>query len=676
MLVGVDVGGTFTDVVCIVDGEVHAVKVPGDPDRPHESVLTGARRVGAGASQVFNHASTTGLNAILTRRLPKVGFLATAGHRDILDMGRAFRPLEAQTDPHWRRSFGDASSPLVPRYLRRGIVERVTSSGDVLIELDEAQARAELELLLRCDVRGVAICLLSAYINPVHERRLQQLVAEVLGSDLPCSISSSVAPIAKEYWRASTTVVDVLMKAIYSDYTRRLGDGLAEIGFAGHLNFADCAARLLPVDAAMEKPHQVLFGGPAAGTASAAYLGQSIEDTNLLCCDVGGTSSDIALVTTGLPVVNTTFEVEHDLLVNTLTTDVTSIGAGGGSLVRITPTGELQVGPGSAGANPGPACYGRGGTRPTVTDACLLIGFLRPDAFLGGEMSLDPDLALAAFESLQTTLPVHERIRYAYRMALNNIAEGLVDVTVRHGVDPRDYSLVAYGSAGPLLVPPVLEEVGARRVIVPPNPGVFSAIGLLSSNLVFSATHTRYTELNGSTIDEIDNIYRAIENEVGALADSRDMTIRRTFDGRLAGQTWETPLVPAPSGKLDEISVSRMVMAFHDAYEARWGQRFQEFPVVGVTYRVEAVVEAEKVQYEPSPPASGTAKPVAVTELRYLGREVHAGEYRRESLPPGTQVVGPAIIREPASTTQVCEGQVARVGALGEIVIGINEANA
>ncbi|GAB91248.1 hydantoinase/oxoprolinase family protein [Gordonia rhizosphera] len=402
-MIAVDVGGTFTDVVGWRDGQILTTKVSTAYDDVAAPVLAGAARLGVEDSMVFNHASTHGLNAIITRNLPKIGFLTTEGHRDILDMGRVWRPADAILDPGWRRSFGDAARPLVDRYLRRGIAERMLADGAVLFDLDEPQARAEIEVLRDCGVAGVAICLINAYVNPAHEQRLRELVVEIIG-DVPVSISSEVSPLAKEYARASTTVVDSLMKIIYADYSRRLDTGLHDLGFSGQLNFADCAATLVPVEHAMARPFRVVFSGPAAGTVACAHFGSMIGEKDLLCADVGGTSCDISVVTGGEPFVNTSFELEHDLVVNALANDISSIGAGGGSIVHIGTHGEILVGPDSARAEPGPACFGRGGTQPTTTDTALMIGILDPDGFAGGEVFIDRELSRKAFESLDCEL--------------------------------------------------------------------------------------------------------------------------------------------------------------------------------------------------------------------------------------------------------------------------------
>lgn len=672
-MIGVDVGGTFTDIVSIEDGRIETVKVATDPVETHKGVLEGAAEVAVADSAAFNHASTHGLNAIITRRLPKVAFLTSEGHRDILDMARAWRPPPANTDPSWRRSFGDVTAPIVPRYLRRGILERIAADGSVVIPLDEKQAREELRILAGCGVEGVAICLLNAYVDGANERRLRELVREEIG-DVACSISSEVSPLAREYARASTTTVDVLMKIIYGPYARRLDAGLQGLGFEGDLNFADCAAMLAPVDVAMEQPSRIVFSGPAAGTVACAHFGAMIDQPNLLCADVGGTSCDISVVTAGEPFVSTTFELEHDLIVNTLSNEIVSVGAGGGSIVSITPTGEVKVGPESAGADPGPACYGRGGTEPTTTDTFLLIGILDGSKFAAGRSQLDPELSRRAFESLDTQASLAERVRFAYKMALNNVAEGIFDVVVKNGVDPREYSMVAYGAAGPMMLPALLELMQLRSIIVPPHPGLFSALGLVSADQVHADSRSAYTVLAAEAADDIDAVYSGMEEAMrGELGDDADrVEFVRSFDGQLLGQVWETPFIKAPGGKIDAARVEEMIANFHDGYEARSGNRFEGMPVQGVTFRLTAIVPTVKVDY-PQPPrrlAGERPRPIGSVTLRYLQDEdVEAAEYERDQLMLGDVITGPAVIREPLSTTHVGTGQVATIGSVGEIVI-------
>ncbi|GEM31256.1 hydantoinase [Nocardia neocaledoniensis NBRC 108232] len=678
-MIGVDVGGTFTDIVSVKNGRIETVKVATNVTESYKAVLEGAAEVGVTDAAVFNHASTHGLNAIITRRLPKIAFLTTEGHRDILDMARAQRPAHANTDPRWRRSFGDVTAPIVPRYLRRGVLERIGADGSVVIPLDAAQAREQLRILGGCGIEGVAICLLNSYVDGTHERQLRDLVREELG-DIACSISSEVSPLAREYPRASTTVVDVLMKKIYGPYAKQLESGLTGLGFTGDLNFADCAATLAPIDVALERPSRIVFSGPAAGTVACARLGAMIDEPNLLCVDIGGTSADISLVTGGDPFVNTTFELEHDLLVNTLSNEIVSVGAGGGSIVSITPTGEIQVGPESAGADPGPACYGRGGTVPTTTDTFLLIGILDGTRFAAGRSTLDPALSAAAFDRLDTKATLSERVRFAYRMAVNNVAEGILDVIVKDGVDPRDYAMVSFGAAGSMMLPALLDLINLKSVIVPPYPGLFSALGLVSADQVHADSRTSYTILTPDAAEDIDTVYREMEAEMRHELgnDAETVTFVRTFDGHLMGQVWETPFVEVPGGTITAEAIEQMITNFHDGYEKRSGNRFEGMPVQGVTYRLTAVVPTAKVEY-PRParrPSGERPIPTGTVTLHHLEDvDIVAQEFEREQLLLGDVITGPAVIREPLSTTFVLAGQTARVGSVGEIVITRTEEN-
>lgn len=675
----VDVGGTFTDVVAVKDGTVHVTKVPTSKRDPASAVIEGARRLGVADSAVFNHASTMGLNAVLERRLPKVAFLTTDGFRDVLDRGSVHRPLDAQTDPAWRRSFGDAGRPLVPRYLRRGIVERKMADGSTLFPLDEQQARRQLRVLRRCGVEGVAICLLNAYSDAEHEQRLRELVHEELG-EVVVSLSAETSPLAREYERASTTVVDVIMKLLFASYTGRLHAGLGDLGFGGQLNFADCAANLLPWRQALEHPFRILFAGPAAGTASSALLGESIGRANIACADVGGTSTDVALIIDGRPFVRNTFELEPDLTINALSTEVSSVGAGGGSLVTVTPSGGLQVGPGSAGADPGPACYGRGGTTPAVTDAVLLMGVLDEKGIAGGELVLDTAAARRAFEELDTPVPFAERVRTAYRLAVSHMAEEIRNVVVRHGVDIRDFSLMAYGAAGGMLLPAALDVLPLKEVIVPPYAGLFSAIGLLSTDQVHYESRSAYVVLGPDTAEGVNAVFEEMEldlrHRLGAVADG--LLVRRSLDGRLVGQSWETPFVPVPDGPIGPENIGDVVESFHQVYADRNGNRFDGMPVEGVTYRVELVVPTDKVDYTPMQQAQPfEPEPGGEFQLNYYADEpIPASWYRRADLAPGARISGPAVIREDLGTTFVCPGQVATVGGLGEIVIVAQEVAA
>ena len=395
----------------------------------------------------------------------------------------------------------------------------------------------------------------------------------------------------------------------------------------------------------MAAPFRVVFSGPAAGTVSAAHFGERIGAANLICADVGGTSCDISIVTDGQPTVNTTFELEHDLVVNALSTEISSLGAGGGSIVSINRAGEIQVGPGSAGADPGPAAYGKGGTEPTMSDAFLLIGILDPGRFAGGSLSLDADLAREAFERLDSSLDLGERVAYAYRMGLNNVAEGIVDISIGHGVDPRDYSLLAFGAAGPMMLPALLDETRVQSVIVPPHPGLFSALGLLSSDLVYADSRSSYQMLSADTAGAVDDLFTQMEDGLRSeLGDGvQGVEFERSMDARLVGQTWETPFIDVPGGTIDEAAIDTMIETFHVAYQQRTGNRFDALPVQGVTYRVQAKVPIEKVAYPPIDRRNGGAPDVGreITLRLHLRRGDHRARVRPRQAPVRRRHRGP-----------------------------------
>jgi N-methylhydantoinase A len=675
-MIAIDVGGTFTDTIAVDEkGNIIAVKVPTDPKAMGNSVIEGAKRVGVKAHNILNHASTAGLNAILTRNYPKVAFLTTEGHRDILDFARAWKPMEALTDANWRRDCSDSARPFVDRYLRRGIRERITSQGEVLIPFDEQQARKEIEVLKRCDVKGIAICFLNAYVSGEHERKTRELVKEIMG-DVPVSISSEVSPLAKEYARSSTTVMDVIMKLVYGAYVNMLRQGLSEAGFTGDLNLVDSAAMLIPYDFAMEKPSRIMYSGPAAGTVSSAHLGSLLGESNIICCDIGGTSTDISLIRQGKPVVKTEYDIEHDVVVNTLANEIFSIGQGGGSIARVGSFGELLVGPEGAGADPGPACYGGGGTQPTLTDAFLLMGILDENKFLGGEKPLYPDLAKKAFEALPLKADFAAKVRQTYELGLTNVAEGIAGVTIERGIDIRDYTLFAYGSAGPMMLPQLMERLEVKSVIVPPYPGLFSALGLASGDLTYTDYRSAYITLkpDTDTAERIDAVYTQMEEMISAKlpkdVNKKDVHFVRSFDGWYLGQTWETPFIPVPSGRITKESIEKLIEAFNEGYLEMWGNKFPHLPVVACSYRISCVLPMTKAEYKVLPKRKA-GKPKGVPKhLSYMPEaEADVMEYDRKELYFGDAVTGPAIIREPMATTMVCAGQEARIGQYGEINI-------
>ncbi len=355
--------------------------------------------------------------------------------------------------------------------------------------------------------------------------------------------------------------------------------------------------------------------------------------------------------------------------------EIFTIGAGGGSIVHVSPTGQLTIGPDSVGANPGPACYNKGGDKLTVTDLFLLVGILDAKNFLGGEIPLDIKLAEKAVERLDIKLTNEEKVRYSYQLTLYNIQESIANVCLSLGIDPRDYSLIAYGSGGPMIIPSIMEELGVKRIIIPPNPGAFSALGLLSSDLVFTNERTAYTILTPDKADSIDQVYRELETEMlNQIGKQTDFEVERTFDGMYAGQTWTTALVSVPPGKISKETIKQMVSNFNSEYEKRTGNSFEYIPIMGVNYRSRIIKKLPKVEYK-SIPKRTNGKPEVKREIKlsYLknsdGSLIIANEYDRSQLQCEDIIIGPAIIRETVSTTHIVKGQKGTIGLYGEINI-------
>src|SRR5579885_1446545 len=678
--IGIDTGGTFTDVV--VGDETGILSVGNaltSRERISRGILEGLAVAAAPLgielralleqTAVFIYGSTRATNAILEGKTARTTLLTTAGFPDTL-----VRREGGKTNP-WDYS-RDYPDPYVPRHLTFEIAERITSAGAVYQPLDEAAAREVLDRLRALRVEAVAVSFLWSIANPAHELRMGRLIEEKLPG-IPYTLSHLVNPILREYRRTSCAAIDASLKPLMQAHLRAMEADLRDAGLGGELLPAVSLGGVMHIEDVIAKPIHMVRSGPSL----APLLGQAVGAaeagaSEVIICDTGGTSFDVSLVRGGRPVFSRDTWLGPRYtghLTGLSSVDARSIGAGGGSIAGIDSGGLLCVGPESAGADPGPACYGKGGERPTLTDACLLIGILDPHRFACGQMMLQPELARAAFDRLDCHLSLEQRVGCAWSMGLNNIAEGLIDIAIKHGVDPRDYTLIAYGAAGPMLLPSIMDLVHVRRVVIPPHPGLFSALGLLSSDLVYADSRSAYTVLGPEAAETIDRVYRAMEESLLSRirADRRQVEVVRSFDGRLLGQTWETPFVDVPAGPITPATIARMVANFHEVYERRTGNRFEAIPVQGVTYRVQVVVPSSKVGYAPIGERNGQAmasgRPV---RLRYLSDgELMAREYRRDDLRRGDRIEGPAVIREAMSTTFVPLDHRASVGTYGEIVV-------
>ena len=594
MRVGIEVGGTFTDLVAVDGSRVEVAKVPSTPYSPDIGAYAALGSAGIPADQITDlvHGSTVATNAILERKGARVAFITTAGFRDILFLQR-----------HDRRNIYDLRyAKPKPPVLRRDcfeVAERIDAAGDVIHPLDIAAVqRLLLPTLTDGQYDAVAICLLSAYVAPKHELRLEALIRDALPG-LPIACSHRVAREFREFERASTTVLSAYVQPVIDRYLDRFEATLAQAGFRGHFSVMQSNGGRLPAVAMRQAAITALFSGPAAGVVGAIRQAGRSGRGNLITFDMGGTSTDVSLVVDGEASLSPETEIDG-LPIRTPVLDIVSVGAGGGSLVWIDDGGMLRVGPRSAGAMPGPACYGRGGAEPTVTDAHVVRGTIRPEAFLGGAMALDTAKAHAAF------LPIAKRLGMdvagaaaaAIRLAVANIVRAVQLVSTERGRDPRDYALLPFGGAGPLLAAEIAEELGLPEILVPPNPGVVSALGLLSADFVRMAGITRRTRLDDGAPDVLRDAFAQFQQT--AIREFRDLGLDGklaftvTADMRFVGQAFEIPvdIDPADLPCLTAADLSERFTAAHRRVYFHGGEPGRLVEIVGLRFGVRRKLDA------------------------------------------------------------------------------------
>jgi len=644
MRVGIEVGGTFTDIVAVDGSRVEVAKVPSTPHSPDIGAYAaiGAAGIGAGDIADLVHGSTVATNAILERKGARIAFVTTRGFRDILFLQR-----------HDRRNIYDLRyakpAPPVARRDCFAVVERIVASGEVILPLDEAAVRRELlPALAAGGYDAVAICLLSAYASPVHEQLLRGWIGAAFpGMRIACS--HGVASEFREYERASTTALSAYVQPVIDRYLDRFEATLAEAGFTGHFSVMQSNGGRLPAVAMRQTAITALFSGPAAGVVGAIRQAARSGRGNLITFDMGGTSTDVSLVVDGEASMAPETEIDG-LPIRTPVLDIVSVGAGGGSLVWIDDGGMLRVGPRSAGAMPGPACYGRGGTEPTVTDAHLVRGTIRADAFLGGAMRLDVARAHAAFAPIAARLgtDIPGAAAAAIRLTVANIVRAMQLVSTERGRDPRDYALLPFGGAGPLLAAEIAEELGVPEILVPPNPGVISALGLLSADFMKVAGVTRRTPLDETAPGILRETFARFQADATAefhglgLDGALDFSL--TADMRFVGQAFEIPvdIEPVALRHLTAADLAERFTAAHRRVYFHGGEPGRRVEIVGLRCGVRRRLEA-------------------LPEFRE--RATTAG------LASGETVSGPALIEGYSSSLWVPPGWTARRDAQGNILM-------
>jgi N-methylhydantoinase A len=668
--VGVDSGGTFTDVCLFEDesGAIEVWKVQSTPDDPSRGIASGVEegtaRVGANAGDIgyFGHGTTVGTNALIQHKGVKTGLITTDGFRDLLEIGR-------QKRPHLYDLQAEKAPVLVARDLRLEVPERVRHDGTVETALDEDALRAAVRTLRGEGVAAIAVCFLYGFVRPQHEETARRIIAEEFPDAFACT-GHEVAPEFREFERLSTAVVNAYLGPVMQGYIERLADRLTALGLRVPPNLTQSNGGVIGFGQAARLPVRTILSGPSTGVVAAQAVGGLAGFNDLITFDMGGTSTDVALLQGGVCRLTSEATV-HGYPIKAPMLDIHTVGAGGGSIAYVDSGGLLKVGPRSAGAFPGPVCYGHGSTEAAVTDANVVLQTLNPTHLLGGRMAVRQDLARAAIGRLaaQLGMGVMETAQGIISVVTANMARAIRVVSVQRGHDPRDYVLTAFGGAGPLHAARLARELDIGRILVPRNPGILCAMGLLLTDLRADFAATRLMALGASAAPGIEEAFagllaRAAEwfDGEGILPGQRKLT--RTVDMRYAGQNYELA-VPVPDGPVTAATLDTLAAGFAAAHQRLYGFTADGEAVQLVTFRVEAAGLVRKAEFRPQPDA-GPDGSAAVTGAREVwlpeaGAFVACPVYDRTLLRSGNAVAGPAIVEQMDTTTVLLPGMTGRV---------------
>ncbi len=665
LAVGVDTGGTHTDLVLVEDGRVVTLKVPSTPGDLSLGIVDGLRhlleeaRYPASDIERFVYASTLVTNLIVEEAAASVGLIVTEGFRDVLEIGRASRKPHIY-DIHWR-----PVRPLVPRHLRLTVRERIDHQGRVLVALDEASTRTALAELAAAGVSSIAVCFLHAYANPAHERRIAELAAEIC-PDVDISLSSEVVREFREFERMSTTAVNAFIKRPIMHHLDGLRTALGDLGVMATPFIMRGNGGISTFEATKRLPVAITHSGPMGGIVGATALAAACGIENIITLDMGGTSADVSLVAGGQPILtNRGHAGPHPLLVPML--DLVTIGAGGGSIASVEGGSALRVGPRSAGSVPGPACYGQGGEAPTVTDANLIAARLNPGYFLGGRRQLDPALAHAALASHVADplgLGVEEAALGVLAVAEAHMMNAIRLVSVERGLDPREFTLVAFGGAGPLHAVRLAEALSIDRVLIPPAPGNLSAMGLLAADVRHDFVRTLVADAAITPPDQLRMGFDELVAEARAALDHEGIPQSRqrcllSVDLRYQGQNYELALA-VPNDLLAGDSLTPIVQRFHRQHEQVYGYQLPDRAVQIVNLRVTALGITAKISWPADRRTGATASADRRRVVVAPGDARDLPVYRHADARPGREIEGPAIVEYAGSTLFLCPGWRAR----------------
>ena len=668
-----DVGGTFTDGVLLDEstGQIRLSKVLSTPVNPAIGTIECMEKFDIGLEEVsfLAHGTTVVINALIEGTGAKTALITTEGFRDILEIGRSNR-LEMY-DALYKKP-----DPLVPRHLRFGIKERLSAAGEVLVPLDEEGLDRIIQELRQHQVEAVAVCLLNAYSNPEHEEKIGKLLRERY-PEITYSLSHLITRRYYEYERTSTAVQNAYVMPLVGNYLRHLEQELTNRSFENVLQIMQSNGGVMTSSVARNMPIAMVESGPAAGAIGASQLAGLIGFENVIAYDMGGTTAKTAIITGGMPETTDTYSVlERPILLPV--TDLKEIGAGGGSIAWIDEAGALHVGPQSAGADPGPACYKYGGMEPTVTDADLQLGLLNPDYFLGGEMEIAPELAKEAIGKIASyyDLSVDEAALGIIKIVNTNMSALLQSITVKRGYDPREFALVAFGGAGPIHAAAIAQEMNIPTIIVPMNSGVFSAWGMLMADLRHDFALTHIQAVDEAEVAEINAMFRDLETRLKEIfkqenVPDEDIVVSYEMDLRYLGQ--EHTLTVAVPSNFTEVDKATASQAFDDLHYSVYGHNAPEESKVMVSLKAIGIGKVKKPELQAIPEGDSTPAADAGIGLRRVyrgeGRYEEFSVIRREKLLAGNVIHGPAVVEETTATTVVESDQICSVDQYGNLVI-------
>lgn len=675
--IGIDTGGTFTDCVLWEKGKTPLViKIPSTPSNPAEAIVSGLDRLcqmaGIHVTDVtfLAHGTTVATNAMLQEQWAKVGLITTEGFRDTLEIGTQMRTELYQL--HQKKN-----PPIVSRDLRLEVSERIDQHGNIVKELDKSEVAKALRLLLDKNIESLAVSFLFSYANPEHEKAVKEIAAELVPELYVCA-SSEVSPEFREYPRTSTTVINGALAPVVRRYIRYLREELAQRGIGESLNIMQSNGGIVTGAEAEVSAHNLILSGPAAGTVAAAEIARQTGYLNALTFDMGGTSSDIGLIVDGKPQLAQETTVNGTYPLKSPTIDIHTIGAGGGSIAWKDQGGVMKVGPRSAGAVPGPACYGKGGIEPTVTDANLFLGRLDVENYLGGDYQIYPENSYQALEKLANELHLDvERVASGILEVANaNMAGALRVVSSKRGYDPRDFALIAFGGAGPLHATALARELGMKHVIIPSSPGVLCAHGLLQSDMQHDFSNTEVVSVEDADVNKLEQSFNELENRgIDRLMTEgvrrEDIKLIRTMDLRYQGQEYNLN-IPF-EGIVTVESLKQATTQFHQVHRHTYGHSAENEPVEIVNVRLSVIGQIERGENSKFPIEDNqlhSSSPVGHRTIYFSGEGwVNTAIYQREDIAPNSRIEGPAVIVQMDSTIIVEPQQHITVDQYGNIII-------